>query len=104
MKYDDNLSTMFKTDMEEIGVFGLKFHDMRRTGAQRAFDAGLPIHVIQRFLGHAEPRMTWRYINREPSAPTDAEMERRVSIDSIKRERAQSGDYSAVSARHEVVK
>jgi integrase len=44
------------------GVGRLSPHDLRRTAARNAHDNGAPLLMIQRFLGHTDPKTTARYI------------------------------------------
>lgn len=46
-----------------IGVPGLAPHDLRRTSARLAHEAGVPLPLIQQHLGHAQLNTTERYIN-----------------------------------------
>jgi len=46
-----------------IGMPGLAPHDLRRTSARLAYEAGTPIPLIQQHLGHAQLSTTERYIN-----------------------------------------
>ncbi len=69
---------------------GVRFHDLRHTCASLWFEAGIPLAVISRWLGHASVAVTDRvYVHLRPdddysmwrerfrTAPTDA-AERRV--------------------------
>ena len=38
-------------------------HRLRHTRATTLLNAGAPIHVVQRYLGHRSPEMTMRYAN-----------------------------------------
>lgn len=40
----------------------LSAHDLRRTAARNAHDNGAPLLLIQRFLGHQDPKTTAHYI------------------------------------------
>jgi integrase len=42
-------------------VDGLRFHDLRHTFASRLAMAGKDLYLIQKLLGHREPRMVQRY-------------------------------------------
>ena len=48
---------------QRIGMPGLVPHDLRRTSARLAYEAGTPIPLIQQQLGHAQLSTTERYIN-----------------------------------------
>ncbi len=46
-----------------VGIDALAPHDLRRTYAQLAYDAGLPITQISKLLGHAKIDTTQKYLN-----------------------------------------
>lgn len=46
-----------------IGIDGLAAHDCRRTFAQLAYDAGIPITQISVLLGHSNVKTTQTYLN-----------------------------------------
>lgn len=48
---------------EKIGKPGLAPHDLRRTFAQLAYEAGIPITQISTLLGHSNVATTQRYLN-----------------------------------------
>ncbi len=48
---------------EKIGLPELAPHDMRRTFAQLAYEAGIPITQISVLLGHSSVQTTQRYLN-----------------------------------------
>ena len=45
----------------EIGLEDVRLHDLRHTHASHAVMNGVPLPVVSRLLGHANPRMTLRY-------------------------------------------
>ena len=45
----------------EIGIEDVRLHDLRHTHASHAVMNGVPVPVVSRMLGHANPRMTLRY-------------------------------------------
>lgn len=48
---------------KQIGIDGLAPHDLRRTFAQLAYEAGVPITQISTLLGHSSVATTQRYLN-----------------------------------------
>ena len=55
-----------------IGKPELAPHDLRRTYAQIAYEAGVPITRISRLLGHESIETTQRYLNLELDLETTA--------------------------------
>ncbi len=47
--------------LEKAKVENFHFHDLRHTFASRLAMAGKDLYLIQRLLGHREPRMVQRY-------------------------------------------
>ena len=56
-----NLQRAFYVALKKAQVEGLRFHDLRHTFASRLAMAGKDLYVIQKLLGHKEPRMVQRY-------------------------------------------
>ena len=44
------------------GITGLHFHDLRREAGSRMLEGGVPEHIVQRMLGHANLATTSRYL------------------------------------------
>ena len=51
----------FQTALRRAGIEDFRFHDLRHTFASRLAMAGKDLYLIQRLLGHREPRMVQRY-------------------------------------------
>lgn len=49
------------TAVEKAGLDGLRFHDLRHTGATLAAATGAPLRVLMARLGHATPAAALRY-------------------------------------------
>ena len=45
----------------QAGLEGVRLHDLRHSFASHAVMQGVPLPVVSRLLGHAHPRMTFRY-------------------------------------------
>jgi integrase len=58
---DTNLGRAFRAALKKARVEGFRFHDLRHTFASRLAMAGKDLYVIQKLLGHREPRMVQRY-------------------------------------------
>ena len=56
-----NLERAFTGALKKGEIEGLWFHDLRHTFASRLAIAGKDLYLIQRLLGHKEPRMVQRY-------------------------------------------
>lgn len=51
----------FEKGVIKAGLDGLRWHDLRHTAATWMRQAGHPLEVVQRFLGHADVATTTRY-------------------------------------------
>ena len=58
-----NLERAFTNALKKAKIENLRFHDLRHTFASRLVMAGKDLYVIQRLLGHREPRMVQRYVH-----------------------------------------
>jgi len=47
----------------ELDRIDLHFHDLRREAGSRWMEGGMPLHVVQQLLGHADARTTSIYLN-----------------------------------------
>jgi integrase len=48
---------------ETLKAIDLHFHDLRREAGSRWMEGGMPLHVVQQLLGHADARTTSIYLN-----------------------------------------
>ena len=46
---------------KEAGLDDVRLHDLRHTVASQAVARGVPLSIVARMLGHADPKMTLRY-------------------------------------------
>lgn len=67
-----NLTTVLRQTAKRAGVRKLRFHDLRHSFASQLVTAGVPLPVIQAFLGHSSIVMTQRYAHLSPGAGADA--------------------------------
>lgn len=58
---DTNLGRTFRSALKKAGIENFRFHDLRHTFASRLAMAGKDLYLIQKLLGHREPRMVQRY-------------------------------------------
>jgi len=62
----------FSKACKRAKIDGLCFHDLRRTFATRLMRNGIGIYTISQLLGHADVKMTQRYINWQPEDGAEA--------------------------------
>ena len=56
-----NARRAFETAVKKAGLSDFRWHDLRHTAATWARQAGTPVEVVQRMLGHADIETTMRY-------------------------------------------
>ena len=56
-----NLERAFTNALKKAKIENFRFHDLRHTFASRLAMAGKDLYLIQKLLGHREPRMVQRY-------------------------------------------
>jgi len=61
------LNRSFKRACRLADIEGLRFHDFRHTAATRLVEAGIPLHVVAKLLGHSTVKITERYSHPEES-------------------------------------
>jgi len=68
-----DVKTAFKSVCENVGIKGLRFHDLRHTFATNLIMSGVDLVTVSKILGHASIQMTMRYAH-----PTPENMQRAV--------------------------
>ena len=58
--------------VKELGLPGLRVHDLRHSGITYLLDVGVPVHVVQNIAGHASLRTTQLYTHHTSTAFDDA--------------------------------
>jgi integrase len=53
-----NLNKRFKQLLKDAGLSEIRFHDLRHTAASLMLNNGIPVIVVSRRLGHAQPSIT----------------------------------------------
>lgn len=53
-------------DEKDLGIVGLRFHDLRHTAASKMIEAGVDLVTVSKILGHASIQMTMRYAHPTP--------------------------------------
>ena len=62
------ISMAFRRRADAIGLYDVRFHDLRHTCAsQMALSGDHTLHEIQKFLGHKDIEVTQRYSHLLPS-------------------------------------
>ncbi|MFB3886933.1 MAG: tyrosine-type recombinase/integrase [Thermodesulfobacteriota bacterium] len=56
-----NLGRSFRSALKKAKIDNLRFHDLRHTFASRLAQSGVDLYLIQKLLGHRDPRMVQRY-------------------------------------------
>jgi integrase len=64
-----NLTAECRKELERID---LHFHDLRREAASRWADAGIPLSIVQRWLGHSNVAQTSTYLSGTPAGEFEA--------------------------------
>ena len=52
------VSVAFARVLKAVGIRNRSFHSLRHTYASHASMNGVPLHTLQKLLGHSDPRMT----------------------------------------------
>jgi integrase len=58
---DTNLGRAFRGALRKAKIENFHFHDLRHTFASRCVQGGIDLSVVQKYLGHKDPRMVQRY-------------------------------------------
>ena len=66
------LSRAFARLVADLGISGLRFHDLRHHAGSVLTMAGVPQRTVMEILGHRDPRMTVRYQHLAPGHLGDA--------------------------------
>ncbi|MCC7046737.1 MAG: site-specific integrase [Alphaproteobacteria bacterium] len=67
-----DIKTAWRAACARAGLPGVRFHDLRHTAASWMIQAGVPLDVVQKILGHSDIKLTQRYAHRAPGAPREA--------------------------------
>ncbi len=59
----DTFKKSFASACEDAGITGMRPHDLRHTCATRWVEAGVPLAIVSKLLGHTTQIMTSRYVN-----------------------------------------
>ncbi len=67
-----SIKTAWKATCRRAKIADLHFHDLRREAGSRWMDAGVPLHVIQKWLGHKNISQTSTYLQATQGGDADA--------------------------------
>jgi integrase len=67
-----SIKTAWRLTCQRAQIVGLHFHDLRREAGSRWMDAGVPIAMIQRWLGHHNISQTSTYLAASGGGDADA--------------------------------
>ena len=56
-----NLGRTFRSALKKVKIDNFRFHDLRHSFASRLAQSGVDLYLIQKLLGHRDPRMVQRY-------------------------------------------
>jgi integrase len=56
-----NLGRAFRNALKKTKIEDFRFHDLRHTFASRLAQGGIDLYLIQKYLGHQDPRMVQKY-------------------------------------------
>ena len=63
---------VYLPSVDEAGLRVITFHDLRATFISHCAEAGIPIAVIARWVGHTATKTTETYLHATPTAEGDA--------------------------------
>ena len=52
------IKTAWNSTVRKTWISGLRFHDLRHEAGSRFLEGGMPLHVVQELLGHADAGTT----------------------------------------------
>jgi integrase len=82
-----NLERAFTSALKKAKIESVRFHDLRHTFASRLAMAGKDLYLIQRLLGHKDPRMVQRYAHHS----VESLREGIEALETVRREVIESG-------------
>ncbi|MDH8142485.1 tyrosine-type recombinase/integrase, partial [Klebsiella pneumoniae] len=54
------ITAMYRRVRDELGIEDLRYHDLRREGASRLFEAGFSIEEVAQVTGHRSLNILWQ--------------------------------------------
>ncbi|MEI4919831.1 tyrosine-type recombinase/integrase, partial [Klebsiella pneumoniae] len=55
-----SITAMYRRVRDELGIEDLRYHDLRREGASRLFEAGFSIEEVAQVTGHRSLNILWQ--------------------------------------------
>jgi integrase len=86
-----NLGRAFRNVLKKLDIKDFRFHDLRHTFASRLAQNGIDLYLIQKLLGHREPRMVQRYAHHSVESL-------RAGIEVLERGNCHENDTVGISA------
>ena len=68
----------FKAALDAAGVRRVRFHDLRHSFATRVAGAGVPLRMLQEWLGHRDYKTVLIYADYQPDERREAELVERA--------------------------
>lgn len=62
-----SIRNSFENALTKAEISDFKFHDLRHTFASQLVRSGVDLYVVQKLLGHSNPKMTQRYAHLQPA-------------------------------------
>jgi integrase len=90
---DTNVGRAFRHALKRSNIEDFRFHDLRHTFASRLAMAGKDLYLIQKLLGHMEPRMVQRYAHHSVESLRDGI----EVLESLKREAIERSHVTILS-------
>lgn len=57
---EKTITDMYRRVRDELGIEDLRYHDLRREGASRLFEAGFSIEEVAQVTGHRSLNILWQ--------------------------------------------
>jgi len=71
-RFRDPFAEVCAQDLEDAGITGFRWHDLRHTFASRLVIGGVDLRTVQELLGHHSYEMTLRYSHLAPEHQLEA--------------------------------
>jgi len=89
-----NLGRSFRSALKKAKIYNFRFHDLRHSFASRLAQSGVDLYLIQKLLGHRDPRMVQRYSHHSVESL-------RNGIEALERVKLESGKIQSQISHNE---